>query len=778
MTKHAYPTPPRSAERRVLGHPVPRIEDPPLVTGRGLFADDVSFPHQLHMRIVRSNHAHARIVSIDTAAARAMPGVVAVWTADDITDIPPIDFRDPTSDVLKPYRQPVLARGRVRYVGDPIAAVFAENPYIAEDAADLVDVEVEELPIVINADDPIGEFDIDHKTEPTIVHYSFGDIDAAFANAHTVVELDLRIGRHSGVPMETRGAIGRYDASRDILELHGAAKVPHRNKDTLMRMLKRSSGTLHLHEGHTGGGFGIRGELYPEDVLVLAAALRLGRPVKWIEDRREHLTCANHSRQQRHCVRAAVDAQGRLLGLDDVIYHDQGAYVRTHGSRVMGRTMSMLTGPYRVGALRATGHFRLTNKTPAATYRAPGRFEGTFVRERVMDAIAAKTGIDRIELRRRNLIAGADMPYTIEFDEEHIEELPLDSGDYPALFEKSLVHFGWDKVQEDVRRRREAGEHVGTGIALFLEEGGRGPTDGARISVDTSGAVEVVTGGASVGQGFETVMAQICAEALGVDYRRVHVVHGQTDRIPYGIGAHAARATVMTGGAVNETALKVREKAIAAAARLLQAPPDSLDVVDGIVVRRDRPSGPSISLGEIARRLAPASELLHDGQLPGLSAEAFFNSEHTVFPYGGQFAVVAVDAETGKVTIERLMISYDVGRAVNPMLLDAQLVGGSIQGVGGALMEEFTYDENGAPLAVTFADYLMPTLGETPPVEVLITEDAPSPNNPLGLKGGGEGGINAVGAVIASAIDDAIGIPGAVTQLPATPQRLKKLIKR
>jgi aerobic carbon-monoxide dehydrogenase large subunit len=778
MTKHAYPTPPRSAERRVLGHSVPRIEDPPLVTGRGLFAGDVSFPHQLHMRMVRSNHANARIVSIDASAARAIPGVAAVWTADDVAEIPPIDFRDPTSDVLKPYRQPVLARGRVRYVGDPIAAVFAEDPYIAEDAADLVAVGVEELPVVLNADDPIGDFDPDHKTEPTVVRYSFGDIDAAFAKAHTIVELDLRIGRHSGVPMETRGAIGYYNAARDILELHGAAKVPHRNKDTLMRMLKRTSSTLHLHEGHTGGGFGIRGELYPEDVLVLVAALRLGRPVKWIEDRREHLICANHSRQQRHCVRAAVDAEGRLLGLDDEIYHDQGAYVRTHGSRVMGRTMSMLTGPYRVGALRAVGHFRLTNKTPAATYRAPGRFEGTFVRERLMDAIAAKTGIGRIELRRRNLIAGADMPYTIEFAEEHIEELPLDSGDYPALFETSLAHFGWDKVQADVRRRRAAGEYVGTGIALFLEEGGRGPSDGARIAVDTSGAVEVVTGGASVGQGFETVMAQICAEALGVDYQRVRVVHGQTDRIPYGIGAHAARATVMTGGAVNETALKVREKAIAAAAHLLQAPPDTLDIVDGVVARRDRPGGPSITLGEIAKRLAPASELLHDRQVPGLSAEAFFNSDHTVFPYGGQFAVVRVDAETGKATIERLMISYDVGRAVNPMLLDAQLVGGSIQGVGGALFEEFTYDENGAPLAVTFADYLMPTLCETPPVDVLITEDAPSPNNPLGLKGGGEGGINAVGAVIASAIDDAIGIAGAVTELPVTPQRLKKLLKR
>ena len=396
-----------------------------------------------------------------------------------------------------------------------------------------------------------------------------------------------------------------------------------------------------------------------------------------------------------------------------------------------------------------------------------------------MDAIAAKT---RHRPHRaaaaQSRLPAPRCPTRSNSTRRHIEELPLDSGDYPALFEKALAHFGWDEVQDDVRRRRAAGERVGTGIALFLEEGGRGPTDGARISVDTSGAVEVVTGGASVGQGFETVMAQICAEALGVDYRRVRVVHGQTDRIPYGIGAHAARATVMTGGAVNDTALKVREKAIAAAARLLQAPADALDIVDGVVVRRDRPSGPSISLGEIARRLAPASELLHDGQLPGLSAEAFFNSDHTVFPYGGQFAVVRVDAETGKATIERLMISYDVGRAVNPMLLDAQLVGGSIQGVGGALLEEFTYDENGAPLAVTFADYLMPTLGETPRVEVLITEDAPSPNNPLGLKGGGEGGINAVGAVIASAIDDAIGIPGAVTQLPVTPQRLKKLIKR
>jgi carbon-monoxide dehydrogenase large subunit len=670
----------------------------------------------------------------------------------------------------------VLARGRVRYVGDPVAAVFAEDPYVAEDAADLVDIEVAPLAVLMSAQE-LGQFDDGRATEPTIVRHSFGDIDAAFADAHAIVELELTIGRHSGVPMETRGAIGRYDAARDVLELHGAAKVPHRNKDTLVRMLGRSPHSLHLFEGHTGGGFGIRGELYPEDVLVLVAALRLGRPVKWIEDRREHLISANHSRHQHHRVRAAVDPQGRLLGLEDEFFHDQGAYVRTHGARVVGRTMSMLTGPYKVGAYRAVGHFRLTNKTPAATYRAPGRYEGTFVRERLMDAIAARLGIDRIELRRRNLIPGAEMPFTVEFEEPGAEELVLDSGDYPALLDKALTHFKWEEVLADVQRRRTAGEAVGTGIGLFVEESGRGPADGAKISVDTDGTVEVVTGGASVGQGFATAMAQICAEALGVDYSRIRVVHGRTDRIAYGIGAHAARATVMTGGAVNETAIKLRQKALQFASELLQTPAEMLDIVDGIVRRRGSDAGPSIALGDIAKRLAPGAELLH-GREPGLSAEAWFHTDHTVFPYGAQLAVVRVDRDTGQATVERLMIAYDVGRAVNPMMLEGQLVGGSIQGVGGALLEEFTYDQNGEPLAVTFADYLVPTLRDAPPVDVLITEDAPSPRNPLGLKGGGEGGINAVGAVIAGAIDDAIGIPGAVTRLPVTPQRLKELLRQ
>src|SRR5262252_3723446 len=388
-----------------IGASVERLEDLPLLTGHGRFAGDLSFPHQLHMRVVRSAYAHGRLRDINVAAARALPGVIAVWTAIEVADLPPIDFREGPNAKLEPFRQPVLAKGQVRYVGEPVAAVFADDAYIAEDAAELVTVDVDELEPIIDASRPPGEFESGLTTEPTICRQGYGDIAAAFKDAATIVELDLSVGRHSGVPLETRGAIARYDAARDVLELHGAAKVPHWNRDSIARMLGRSPASVHLLEGHVGGGFGIRGELYPEDVLVCLAALRLGRPVKWIEDRREHLIAANHSRQQRHKVRAAVDAEGRVLAIDDEFFHDQGGYVRTHAATVPDLAAAMLPGPYRVPAYRAIGHVRLTNKTPCGTYRAPGRFESTFVRERLMDAIAARLSIDRIDVRRRNLVA-------------------------------------------------------------------------------------------------------------------------------------------------------------------------------------------------------------------------------------------------------------------------------------------------------------------------------------------------------------------------------------
>ncbi len=757
-----------------VGRSVPRLEDWPLVTGNGRFAADISFAGQLYMRVVRSSHAHGYIRSIDTAAARQATGVAAVWTSTDVADIPPIDFRLTRIEGLDPYRQPILATDRVRYVGEPVAVIFATDPYTAEDAADLVAVQIDPLAEIVSTHvSPAAFDDAAHSTAVASVRKSYGDIDKAFAAAHTVIALDLEIGRHSGTPMETRGAIARV--TRDILEMHGAAKVPHWNRDALARMLGREPSTMHLHEGHVGGGFGIRGEIYPEDVLVCLAALRLDRPIKWIEDRREHLMAANHSRQQHYRVRAAVDADGHLLAIDGEFFHDQGAYVRTHAATVPDLAAAMLPGPYRVGAYRMVGHIRLTNKTPCGTYRAPGRFESTFVRERLMDAVAARLKIDPIELRRRNLIGKAEMPYVLGFDTLGTE-MTYDSGDYAGLLEKALAAFRWDELRKELAQRRGAGETVGAGLAAFVEKSGLGPFDGVRVTVDTSGAVELVTGAASVGQGVETAMAQICADALGVDYRRIRVIHGQTDRIAYGMGAFASRVTVMTGEATRIAATKLRDKAIAAAASLLQTAPDALDVVDGNVVRKNTPQGPSVSLGDVARALAPAAKLLDD-TTPGLSAEGWFESHHMTYPYGVHVAVVRIDRESGAAVIERYFVAYDIGKAVNPMLIEGQIAGGVAQGLGGALWEEFRYDARGEPLSVNFADYLMPTAREIPPIVTLITEDAPSPLNPLGLKGAGEGGANAVGAAVAAAIDDALGMPGAVTQLPVTPQRLRELIR-
>ena len=769
-------TRPQASGGRVLGRSVPRLEDRPLVRGQGQFVGDIAFPHQLHMRVVRSPYAHALLRGIDRSVALAAPGVVSVWTAADIADLPPIDFRDPANEALRPYRQPLLARDRLRYVGEPVAAVFATDAYLAEDAADLVTIEAEELSPVLDAAAAPSGFAAGLTTEALVLRESYGEVDAAFASAHVIVALDLEIGRHSGVPLETRGALARYDSSRDVLELYGAAKVPHRNRDSLARMFGRSAAGVVLKEGNTGGGFGIRGELYPEDFLVCLAAMRLERPVKWIEDRRENLMAANHSRQQRHHARVAVDADGHVLALEDEFYLDQGAYVRTHGARVLEMTISMLPGPYRIPAYRACGHFRLTNKTPAATYRAPGRYEGSFVRERLMDAVAERLGLDPIEIRRRNLITRAEMPFSRPLSALGTEVV-YDSGDYALLLDKALARIGWTALQGELSRRRKAGELVGAGLAIFVDKGGLGPADGTRVSVDTTGAVELVTGGSNVGQGFATAMAQICAETLGVDYRRVRVVYGQTDRIAYGIGAHASRASVMTGSATHAATLKLRAKALEMAAALLQAAPDELDIMDGVVGHRDRPDGPSITLGEIARQLAPDSPTLGDRD-PGLDAEGWFRTSHMTYPYGVQIAVLRVDGDTGAVTVERYLVAYDIGRAINPMLVEGQLVGGVVQGLGGALYEEFRYDERGEPLSVTFADYLMPTLREIPPIDVLLTEDAPSPLNPLGIKSAGEGGITPVGAVIAAAIDDAIGLPGGVTQLPATPQRVKALLRR
>ncbi len=751
-----------TAPAKFVGRSVTRLEDRPLLLGQGRFAADISFPGQWHMRVVRSAVAHGKIKSIDAKCALAQPGVHAVWTAADVADIPPIGFRLTGLTELEPYRQPVLAKDIVRYVGEPVAVIFADNAYLAEDAADLVEVEVEQRQAILHATEQPGVYEHEHSTNAGDVQKAYGDLDAAFRAAHAIVSLELSVGRHSGVPLETRGAIARYDEARDILEMHGAAKVPHWNRDEIARMLGRPRNSVQLFEGHVGGGFGIRGEIYPEDVLVCAAALKFRKPIKWIEDRREHLITANHSREQTHKISAAVDVEGHILGLEDEFFHDNGAYVRTHAATVPDLAAAMLPGPYRVPAYRAAGHIRLTNKTPCGTYRAPGRFETSFVRERLLDAIAAKVGIDKVEVRRRNLIAKSAMPYALGLDTlgTHIV---YDSGDYAGLLDKALRLADWGDLQRQLRQRRASGEKVGAGLAMFVEKSGLGPFDSVRIEVAPSGTVEVITGAASLGQGIETAMAQICADALGVDYANVRVTHGQTNRIDRGMGAFASRVTVMCGEATRLAAVKLRDEALIAAAELMQARAADLAVVNGEIVRKG--GGPSMPLGELARALPG-----------GLIAEDTFESKHMVYPYGVHIAVVRVDADTGGVTIERYWIAYDVGRAVNPMLVEGQIAGGLAQGLGGTLLEEFLYDEAGEPLSATFADYLMPTTREVPALNIFVTEDAPSPLNPLGLKGAGEGGANPVGAAIASAIDDAISVHGAVRKLPVTPQRLKALL--
>src|SRR5262249_40894876 len=450
MSGHAAAHPRGAARRRramtFVGRSVPRLEDQPLVRGRGRFAADIAFPHMLYMRVVRAAHTHARLLSIDAEAACAAPGVVAVGPHADAAATPPIDFRLTRIEGLAPYRQPILAQDRMRYVGEPVAVVFAHDPYLAEDAADLVTVEVEELPVLLDASVEPGEFADGRSTEAAIVEKSYGDVAGGFRAPPASGGVDLGIGRPSGVPMETRGAIGHYDAAQDVLELHGAAKVPHWNRDAIARMLGRAPTSVHLFEDHVGGGFGVRGELYPEDVLVCLAAMRLRRPVKWIEDRREHLIATNHSRQQRHKVRAAVDRQGVILAIEDEFFHDQGGYVRTHAATVPDLAAAMLPGPYRIPAYRVVGHVRLTNKTPGGTYRAPGRFESTFVRERLIDAIAARIGVDAIEIRRRNLIAKSEMPYARPYGALGTD-IELDSGDYAGLLDKALGAVAWDDLR-------------------------------------------------------------------------------------------------------------------------------------------------------------------------------------------------------------------------------------------------------------------------------------------------------------------------------------------
>ena len=763
-----------------IGVRAPRKEDPRLLRGRGRFGADFSARGQLWARVVRSPVAHGRLREVDMSRARQAAGVAAAVTAADLPGHPGgprIPVRLAVQDIdLSRYLQPVLASEVVRYVGEPLAVVVAGDPYLAEDAAELVDIDIEPGPAVLDARAAArpGAPEL-HPGGNVAAEFTlgFGDVAAAFATAARVVQVELDIGRHGAVPLEPRTLLADPDPVTGALDIFGMTKVPVFNRDLLAALLGMDETLIHVHAVDAGGGFGARGEFYPEDFLVPWLARTLRRPVKWVEDRAEHLVTVNHSRQQSHRLAAAFGPGGQLLGLRADVVHDNGAYCRTHGIIVPELTLAMLPGPYRVPAYHGRVQVVLTSKTPCGTYRAPGRFEGSAAREQLLDVAADELGIDRVELRRRNLLRPDELPCQRAMSTLGTDVV-LDAGDYPALLAAAGAEASRLGYPAEVAAGRAAGRRRGLGVAAFLEKSGLGPQETADVVISRTGAVHVYSGGTSLGQGIETVLAQIAADVLGLDPAGVSVVNGDTALQPFGGGSWASRSTVVAGSAVHAAAGTVRDRAVEVAARMLEAAPADLVCAGGAVSVRGDP-GSAVTLGEIAAAAGPASRWLPPGEPAGLSARRRFEVTHMTYPYGVHIAVVDVDPGTGGVQVLRYLVAYEVGRAVNPTLVEGQLRGGAAQGIGGALLEEFCYDEAGQPQSVTFMDYRIPTAAEVPPIDVLVTQDSPAPGNPLGVRGAGEGGVSAAGAAVASAVRDALALAGSVGQLPLTAARVQEL---
>ncbi|MDQ1740848.1 MAG: aerobic carbon-monoxide dehydrogenase large subunit, partial [Pseudonocardiales bacterium] len=710
-----------------IGRSVPRLEDNRLLRGRGRFHDNTHRPGQLWMRVVRSPVAHGRIRGIRTVEALASPGVVDVVTAADLPAKLRIPVRQGTPGVdFSPYLQAPLAESFVRYVGDPVAVVVADDPYLAEDAAELVLLDIEELPPALDARSSaalhLEAFD-GAPAEVAVIESGYGDVDSVFTTAAHVVTAQLRTGRQTGTPLETRGLIAEWDDREERLTIWGAAKVPYFNRRITALMLGLAEHQIHMFETDAGGSFGIRGEFYPEDLLVPFLALRTGRPVKWVEDRVEHLLAANHAREQEHHLELAFDAEYQMIGLRDEAWLDNGGYIRTHGAVVAVLTAAMMSGPYRLPAMRTRVHIVLTNKTPIGTYRAPGRFQNNFVREHLMDVAAGELGIDPIELRRRNLLDASELPMERPM-RVFGSPMLLDGSDHLGHFERSLATVGYEDWRREAAEARAAGHAVGTGCAVILEKAGLG-YDSAVVSIDATGAVRVAMGGSSSGQGIETVMAQIAADAFGISAQAVKVVLSDTDILPDGAGTFGSRSTVVGGTAVQMAAEAVLHKARRVAGQLLGRDPADLVVDGGRLVAADDPNE-WLSFARIAAECFTPAQI-QTGSEPGLVGRGTFVADGMTYPYGVHYCQVAVDRETGEVRVTRYAMSYEIGRVVNPRMAIGQLVGGAVQGIGGALSEELLFDPKGMPLVQTLGDYRWPRAADVPDIEVHLFEDSPSP---------------------------------------------------
>ena len=748
-----------------VGSPVERIEDFRFLRGRGQYVDDLARDNLLHAVVLRSAVAHGRIRSIDISAALARPGVHSVITAADVgaslgATIPTIPLRQESSPAFKPFEQPVIAHDKVRYVGEPVAVVLADSAAAAEDALEAIALEIEALPAIV---DSVGAgkndtllFETARSNLALTLTGVRGDADAAFERAAYIGRERFSVQRHGAVPMEPRGLLAEWNAGR--LTVYGAAKVAFLNRRVLAKQMALPESAIRMVENDVGGGFGARGEFYPEDFLIPFAARLTGRPVKWIEDRREHLSATNHARNAECELEIACDRDGTILALRGRATTDQGAYIRTNGPTAARNIAQVLTGPYRTPHVRIDVSLMMTNKTPSGTYRGPGRYEADFFRERLFDIASAELGIDRVEFRRRNLIAEAEMPYRLATVEPLNIGTETDSGDYRMTLERCLTEIDWT-AKTALQGKLIDGRYRGTAIGCYLEGGASGPKESARLVLEADGKVSVYVGSSSIGQGLETVCAQIAADALEVPMDDIKgVFHGSTDHVLEGYGSYSSRSVVMGGNAIVMAAAKLREAICAAAAARLNCAADDIEIDAGMALG---PDGRSLPLGSFA----------------GISAEAAYASNKRAYSYGAHAAHVAVDPKTGHVELLDYVAVEDVGRIINPLTLHGQAVGAIVQGLGGAFLEHFIYDADGQLLTGSFADYLLPTASDFPNVRAVALEEKPSPNNPLGAKGAGEGGIIPVGGVIANAVAAALGSFGVQPrELPLSPPRVWGLI--
>ncbi len=750
----------------MIGQSHPRLGGGPLVTGAGRFVDDVRAPGLLHAAVVRSSHAHARLLSIDTKRAREVPGVHAVLTAADVPAAAIIPNRVPAPAGTDRYLQPAIARTVVRYVGEPVALVVADDPYIARDAAERVDVVYEPLPACPSVADALAAgaprlFAGTDSNNVATITMRVGDVDAALVGAAAVIRERFSYPRQTAAALETRGLVAvPPDPRGGELHLIGSTKCIHINRTILAPIFGIPPGALRLTEVDVGGGFGVRGELYPEDILVPLAALKLGRPVKWIESRRENLMAANHAREVGYEIEIGFAADGRILAIRTVIHADIGAYVRTAALVPAEFGAALLPGPYRVPSYACDLWSVVTNKTPAGTLRSPGRPECNFVRERLMDRGAARLGLDPVEIRRRNLIRADEMPYDCGTKSFGVSTV-YDSGDFPALFAQLLDRLDYSRARaEQAAQNARPGLRRGIGLAVYVEKTGLGPFETTQVEAQADGTFVVDTGASSMGPGLETVLAQILGEALGLPARDFRVRHADTAAVESGVGTYGSRGTVTAGNAAALAAAKLIAEARARAAVRLGVPEADVPYASGTLAA----GGRRVSLAELAaeRRLA---------------AGASFEVPKVTYAGCACAVVLDLDPETGALALRRVVVGADVGRAVNPALVEGQLVGGVAFGIGNTLHESLAYDADGQLVSGTLMDYALPYAGDVPEV-IGFYQEVRARTNPLGLRGLGECGNPGLGGAIANAIADALARPElALTTLPLTPARIVAAIE-